>query len=131
MAAGPRDRRAGYLWATLSAASAGASPTDADRVVPPIPVDAQREVLGIERGEVEDVIAGVGGEREPVAARRPPLDERLEVGEVVRELEGRLEQHVEGIRGHQLMRPSVIGGGHDGDHDRRRRKARGRPQEIE
>ncbi len=77
------------------AAATGTGPTQTEGVVAPVPVDAQREVLGVEPREVEDVAAGVGGQRDAVPARGPALHDRLQVGQVVRELEGRLEDHVE------------------------------------
>ena len=62
---------------------------------PPVPIHPEREVGGIEAGEVEDVATGIARHGESIPTFRPSLHHRLEVREVVGELEQRSQHHVE------------------------------------
>ena len=70
-------------------------PAHAHEVVPPVPVDSEREVLRVEAGQVEYVLARVRGDQEAITGTALALHDRLEVRQVVGELERGLEQHVE------------------------------------
>ena len=78
-----------------TAAPPGSRPTDTHRVVAPFPEYAQGEVLGIQAREVHDVVAGIRRDPQPVPTHRPPLQDTLEIGEGVWEVEERLHEHIE------------------------------------
>ena len=106
-------------------------PANTHSVVAPIPVDPERKVFGVDRGEIEDVPSSIRGQRQAIARTRPSLHNGLHVREVVRKIEHRLEEHVEigaarrhaipdvgmpqGV-GHALGQPST-----DGDPTRQQR----------
>ena len=87
----------GEARSQLEGATAGArtDPARPDHVVPPVPVDAEGEVLRVHAREVEHVRAAVRGEPDAPAPARPCLRHGLEVGQVVGEIEDRPEELIE------------------------------------
>ena len=61
-------------------------PAGAERVIAPVEVDPQRKVLVVQVRQIEDIPARVGRERDAVTAPRPTLYDRLEIGQMVRDL---------------------------------------------